>query len=133
MQRDFHYYAIHALAKLAIVENVQRKVFMPFHFLPSRRASEDGQSPFPLDYPVSRNGEMARAIVDDALRERDADIRLFQLGIALHSFADTWSHEGFSGRRARENDIGGIRIRDEAGEMRRLGLFDQLARNARRI
>lgn len=47
----------------------------------------------------------------------DASTRLLALvamGIAIHSYADTWSHEGFSGRwNSDENDISNLKVKRE--------------------
>lgn len=40
----------------------------------------------------------------------NSDLRLYRIGIALHTFADTWAHREFSGRFNEENDIEAIHV-----------------------
>ena len=96
---------------LGLKEDIQRKVYIPFHFLPDEKYGGDGY----YDYCCVPDGGMARLLVERALKnykhcqgdDKEAKIgALIQLGIALHTYADTWSHQGFSGRHsARDNDI----------------------------
>jgi hypothetical protein len=47
----------------------------------------------------TRNNDVARGMVELAIADakRHPDYALYRLGAALHSFADTWAHHGFSG------------------------------------
>lgn len=112
--------------------SAQKRVWIPFHFIPAE--------PFkPLlsrnySYFTRPNSSFARWLVDQAAGEPPVNQkrRLCRIGIALHTLADCWSHEGFSGRQnAFENDVENIHIfnrRENAWE--RLGieniLFDIL-------
>jgi len=79
--------------------NVHKKIYFPFHFVPSLRW--DGEfSP----YATRADCPLARLLVERALAER-GELRPYQLGVALHAYADSWAHEGFSGRRHKENDV----------------------------
>jgi len=96
-----------------ITKDVQKKVYASFHFIPAEKYSGNGA----YDYCVVPNGSLARLLVmqsEKRLESVDPEERskgLIQLGIALHSFADTWSHHRFSGRRsAFDNDIERIEI-----------------------
>jgi hypothetical protein len=62
---------------------IQLSVLIPFHFLPG----DDPQHP----WMTTRNSLRAQSLVEAARED------LFQLGIALHVFQDTFSHETFSG------------------------------------
>lgn len=79
--------------------SVQKRVYIPFHFLPPKRMTEP-EDPFVTtpggDFPM-RLLEMTR-VTPDRLQ------RLCRIGVALHSYADTWAHHGFSGREHEEND-----------------------------
>jgi hypothetical protein len=73
----------------------QNYVFVPFHFLsgnferiPEIRGRRNPDS----TTPNSRN---ARTLLKDSLESGD----IYRIGIALHTFADTWSHQNFSGYR----------------------------------
>ncbi len=104
--------------------STHKRVFVPFHFLPPKpfRPGENGRFSF-----VTRPGapfaeELLRAAVAEPLERRKR--RLCRIGIALHSFADTWSHRGFSGRRSdEENELDDLELFDEScGDYRRLRL-----------
>ena len=71
---------------------VQKYVYVPFHFLPGDNNLELGEGKKnPLSTtPDSANG---KALLGAALESGDP----YQIGIALHTFADTWSHQNFSG------------------------------------
>jgi hypothetical protein len=103
-------------AKFYLKADVQRKVLMPFHFLPPKALSSENQDQF--DFITQPNSSLANLVVDDALTrlsqasEETLDLLLIKLGIALHTYADTWSHAGFSGRHSSlENDIKRIQTR----------------------
>jgi len=103
-------------AKFYLKADVQRRILMPFHFLPSEELSEDNEGRF--DFVTKENSALANLVVDhatEALSQSKNDTlthSLIKLGIALHTYADTWSHTGFSGRHSsRENDIKRIRIK----------------------
>jgi hypothetical protein len=90
--------------------NVQKKVYIPFHFIPPRpiRSPDD-------HYIVEPGSEMARELVDEALKEPPGLLRLCRIGVALHTFADSWAHRGFSGRCNEENDVEAISHADNGG------------------
>ena len=97
-------------AKFYLKTDVQRKVLMPFHFLPPEILSSGNRDRF--DFITKPNSPLANLIVDDALTclsqatATTHEYSLIKLGIALHTYADTWSHDGFSGRHnSLENDI----------------------------
>ncbi len=89
--------------------DVQKKVYMPFHFLP---AAIRWQSPQDFSYltraATGAKTELATRLVEDALLEQNRVLRLIRLGVALHTFADSFSHDGFSGRHHPENNVGKI-------------------------
>ncbi len=76
-------------------DSFPRTVSLPFHFIPgdpahsaARRA--DGATNRLTTTPGSSN---ARRLLVSALRTRD----LRRVGIGLHTYADTWAHQNFSG------------------------------------
>jgi len=80
-----------------------REVLMAFHFLPP---VPDGS-----DYVVRQNSQFAQEVLRHAQSLTGNPRRaLCALGVALHTFADTWAHEGFSGRRARENQVEALQV-----------------------
>lgn len=83
---------------------VQKKVYIPFHFLP----------PIPLrhtqrkfSYVTKPNSLFAKRLLDEACQD-ESDLKLHRIGVALHTFADTWAHQKFSGRHDEENDVEAI-------------------------
>lgn len=113
-------------------DNVQRKIYIAFHFIPPKVY----QSESDYIFTTTPNNSVARQLVTYALDELDAaqenEVRtqkLIKLGIALHSFADTWAHQGFSGRNSRrENNIENIRIL-ENGSWKSISFWEQLEFN----
>jgi len=68
---------------------IQRTVLVPFHFLPGDNLEKT--------CVVTPDSRLARMLIDEA-----GDF--FELGIALHSFQDTYSHQGFTGWLEKENE-----------------------------
>jgi len=109
-------------------------VYIPFHFVPGERYAHQG----PYDYRVRPNGPLIRELLRQAIRlwndvqpfDEEHLRRLIKLGIALHSFADSWSHQRFSGRwSAADNDIERIALRQQGGSWERIGFLDQIKHN----
>jgi hypothetical protein len=112
-------------------QDVQRLIYIAFHFVPGDEYVGSGA----YDYCVRPNGKIASDLLDNALTQLgsasigslDRKRALIRTGIALHSFADTWAHQGFSGRHsAHDNDIQD-RARFEDGEWQPLGFFERAA------
>jgi len=59
--------------------------------------------------------------VDEAVSETNERFRLCRIGLALHTYADTWAHSNFSGRQHNENDVESIQIRKK-GKWKKLFL-----------
>jgi hypothetical protein len=74
-------------------ENDQnRLVWTPFHFLPA------GEGDTLQEKAVCRpDSAIAREVVRRAIRQRNADTALHRLGVTLHTYVDTWAHQGFAG------------------------------------
>ena len=86
----------------------QKKVWIPFHFIPPH--------PFDFENPrfdfVTRPGSaFAELVLSDAANEPHYLRRLIRIGVAMHTYADTWAHHGFSGRRSEEeNEVEGLEV-----------------------
>jgi hypothetical protein len=94
---------------------VQRKVYIAFHFVPPEVFS----AKVPFEFVVQPNSAVARRWVTEALASYAAAADgstarlscLIRAGIALHTYADTWAHQGFSGRwSAVDNDVQGREV-----------------------
>ncbi len=112
-------------------KDVQRKVYIPFHFLPPVRHEKNGC----YNYRCAPNGDLNRVLIKQAMDEINTTqngqrtMALIKLGIALHTYADSWSHQCFSGRRSsKDNDIERIYIFKE-DDYEPLPFFDQLKLN----
>jgi hypothetical protein len=83
----------HKLFDYANTENDQnRLVWTPFHFLPA------GEGETLEEKAICRpDSEVAREVVRRAIRQRDSETGLHRLGVTLHSYVDTWAHQGFAG------------------------------------
>lgn len=86
--------------------STQKRVYIPFHFIPPEpiRSSSD-------TFVTAPNSPFALMILKEAYKERLELRRLCRIGVVLHTFADTWAHQGFSGRRHKENDVTNIHHR----------------------
>lgn len=91
----------HKLFDYSNTENDQnRLVWTPFHFLPA------GEGETLEDRAVCRaDSAIAREIVRRAIRQKGADTALHRLGVTLHTYVDTWAHQGFAGIESRMNRI----------------------------
>ncbi len=95
-------------------ENALKKVYVCFHFVPDT----DTSSPRKKFYTEPDCGflrEYLNALMN-LLRSSPAGTHrrrqvLVALGVALHSYADTWSHDGFSGLwSSKDNDIKNLKV-----------------------
>jgi hypothetical protein len=85
--------------------------WVPFHFLPGNGGLGAGQDPegsfihklvCTPDSPVAH--DMLRLVIAD----RHSPHGLHRLGIAMHTYADTWAHQGFAGVRHEINNSSDI-------------------------
>jgi hypothetical protein len=83
----------------------QKHTYIPFHFIPRSKKGEPN-----FDWRTAPDCRIARELVEIAVKElKDARSemrvrKLIKLGIALHSYADTWAHKDFSGRFSAEQN-----------------------------
>lgn len=78
----------------------QRKVWVPFHFLPGNR----GES-FAERLVCRKDSPIAQRMVNNHLSKYGWDCADELMGITAHVYADTFSHYGFSGVSCPENRI----------------------------
>ncbi len=75
-------------------------VWLPFHFLPGNGGFRAGQSPpgsFVQKLVCLPNSPVAQDLVRSVIRERHRRYALHRLGVTMHTYADTWAHQGFVG------------------------------------
>jgi hypothetical protein len=94
----------------AVKWTVQRKIHMPFHFLPKGPLTSK-----PDAFVTVPNSPLAKQVIGRALTEDDHTDRMIALGIAMHTYADTWAHSGFVGKEDARNDVSGIQYHEGAG------------------
>lgn len=85
--------------------------WLPFHFLPANGGKEAGQDPdgtFIHKIVCWPDSPVARDMLISAFQERNSARALHRLGIAMHVFADTFSHQGFAGVLHEINDVDDI-------------------------
>jgi len=104
-------------------------VYACFHFIPSLKGARGR----PAFRRVERGGDLAKKLVSDAVLSlsgssgQDRMRKLIALGIALHSYADTWSHQGFSGfRDSSNNDISHLRVKTDSGQWKDVDVLSAL-------
>jgi hypothetical protein len=82
-----------------------RLVWVPFHFLPAGvGASLDERA---LCRP---NSVIAQEVVGHALKVRDKENSLHRLGVTLHTYVDTWAHQGFAGIESDYNRVARLKL-----------------------
>lgn len=116
----------------ALKKAVQRKVYISFHFIPP----EIYNSKHEFEYRTCANAPLARRMVTYSIEQLhkcqpyERTQKLIKLGIALHSYADTWAHQGFSGRlNSKDNNIERIELWKNR-QWSRLPFLEQLEYNA---
>ena len=88
-----------SLSVKSVVYEVQNFVYVPFHFLP-------GDNSKPIDgglnkYSTTPNSPNAQLLMEKALKSQDP----YRIGIAVHTYADTWSHQNFTGYEEKWNSV----------------------------
>jgi len=74
------------------------RIYPIFHFLPGNPAAPSARRPDGKMHILTTtpDNELAKKVFTTA-REETAEFRLHRLGVAAHSFADTWAHQNFVG------------------------------------
>jgi hypothetical protein len=80
----------------------QWKVWAAFHFLPGNDAPHDR---FEEKMICRRNSELAKLVMNTAIDACHCEDDLYAVGIAAHSFADTFAHYGFIGISTKWNRV----------------------------
>ena len=92
---------------VAVSERICKKVWVPFHFLPGNKGAGIDQM-----FTVA-NGDLAQAIINQFLSYDLLPYSRHLLGIILHAYADTWSHQNFMGLRNGMNQASELRVQGE--------------------
>jgi hypothetical protein len=85
----------------------RQKIYPLFHFIPGGHEAEETCS-FRCNgkecFVTIPNSENAQIVLKEAFKSSD----LYRIGIAIHAFADTWSHQNFLGLKDKANARKGI-------------------------
>lgn len=93
-------------------ELANHRVWVPFHFLPGNRGLGPGEDPrgtFADKLVCTPDSPVARDMISAVIGGRQEPYALHRLGIALHVYADTWAHQGFSGISHAHNEVRDVR------------------------
>lgn len=85
--------------------------WIPFHFLPGNSTTDPlfkGQDEFVQKLVCQPNSEVAQYMLKRTIQKRMKPYALYQLGIAMHVYADTWAHQKFCGISHQINRVGDI-------------------------
>jgi len=108
-------------------KEVQMKIYFSFHFLPPEVYS--GQKKY--DYITKPDSNFSHVLLDN-IRNNFKDrnklriYKLISLGVAVHTYADTWAHQGFSGRHnTKDNAVNKIQVW-KRGQWEKISMSDNL-------
>jgi hypothetical protein len=93
------------------VELANRLSWVSYHFLPGNCGEEAGAEKgydFESRLICRPNSYIAKDMIKECINSSGNKKALFRLGISLHVYADTWSHQGFSGIQSYLNTVGYI-------------------------
>jgi hypothetical protein len=96
-----YYYPImtQSLSPKSLDMMIQKYVYVPFHFLPGNSTTRiNGETNALSTKPNSKN---ARILLENALKSDNP----YLIGIALHTYGDTWSHQNFTGLQEEWNSV----------------------------
>ena len=99
-------------------ELANHQAWLPFHFLPGNNDANAGDNPQDtfMDKVVCKpDSPIARDMVAACINSKNSPHALQRLGITMHVYADTWSHQGFAGVNHKNNDISKLNDEDNPG------------------
>lgn len=97
----------------SVSHGYQKHTLVPFHFITARKLPDIERNPdfSRLDYRCASAGERSNMLIHRIVRDAVQQVRqertvknLMRLGMALHTFADTYAHCHFSGFHGFENE-----------------------------
>lgn len=92
-------------------------VWLPFHFLPGNGGLPHDQDPHGsfINKIICRPGSyVAEEMIEAAIADKGKS-SLHRLGITMHVYADTWSHQGFAGVLHEVNEVGKLTETGDSG------------------
>lgn len=91
--------------KEALDEKTCHEIWIPFHFLPGNKGRNDHSR-----MVTQPDSEVAQKLIDHFLSSEVNSFFLHRLGILLHVYADSWSHQNFLGLVHNKNDVRDLKI-----------------------
>jgi hypothetical protein len=103
--------------------SAQKRVHIPFHFIPPKPFTYTAPE-LPFSFVTQPHSYFAEFLVTNSSNAEHPIYQLCRMGVALHTYADTWAHQGFSGREYEsENNVRNMQVRDPSdGQMKKLWL-----------
>ncbi len=105
-------------------------LLIPFHFLPGNAGLKAGEEPkegFYEKLKCTPNSYVAKDMINACFEDRDSSYALHRLGIALHTYADSFSHRDFSGTPHLLNSIKNIDTKNEKDKNDKSNIFYKLS------
>ena len=100
----------HKLIKIGVFSlKSQHRIYVPFHFMPGNHGNGIQERMI-----CRANSDNAQRMLLEVANLKGKPYQLHRLGIALHVYADTWSHQGFSGFHTELNDVENINVKNES-------------------
>jgi len=99
-------------------ELANHQAWLPFHFLPGNNEANAGENPRDtfMDKIVCKpDSPVAKEMVTACINSNNSPHALHRLGITLHVYSDTWSHQGFAGVNHKSNDISKLNDENNPG------------------
>ena len=84
----------------ALSEKVGYDIFMPFHFLPGNVGDTFEERLICLS-----NSKTSLKMMEDTLETIKEPFGVHRLGVSLHIYGDTWSHNGFNALKSKYNEV----------------------------
>ncbi|QEK12950.1 hypothetical protein FQB35_11775 [Crassaminicella thermophila] len=89
-------------------KNTGYDIFIPFHFLPGIEGED-----FYEKLLCRQNSKTAKEMLEDTLHTLNKPYGIHRLGISLHVYADTWSHQNFHGLLKKHNNVEDIELQND--------------------
>ena len=96
-------------------ELANHQVWAPFHFLPGNAGLPAGQNPtgsFINKLVCKPDSHVARDMIRLAIADQIKPYALHRLGITMHVYADTFTHQGFTGNNHKINEVSDLSSSD---------------------
>ena len=82
--------------------------WIPFHFLPGNVVDDplfEGSDEFVKRLICQPNSDVAKLMLKKVFAKKNKNYNLYQLGITMHVYADTWAHQKFCGISHKVNSV----------------------------